>query len=651
MSPLLLEALNEGLRRLNLVIAAITLLMAVGLAAYLLFYHARSRAARAFATLLTLLIWVAMGDLFLSTSRLDAAHPAAAFWLRLQWLGIAFVAPVYLWFSDAVRHGLGDRPGPWRRTGFLIGVAGGLLALLLVLDGRSLVTEPVGQPGALRLAAGPAFSFFGLAYWLICGAAAWGLWRSAGRSRQPRVRHLWLVPSLVAPIYAFPWLSLIPAAQAPSPTAFRLFITLANLGTAAMLLVVAYALAFQGTLVPDRAIKRELIKYLVQTVLPGACILSAVQLVPERLESSLGLPRDLVFMVASVFGIVGYQILVRSLKPLIDRLVYGRGGAEAMWLRRLDERLLTGEDLSQLLEGILASLVELWGVEGGGIVALADGQPSLDLWIGNTQARERLLGALEGPALRGLLAADGFQELDGFLSRALRDEDGQLRGLLIMDGPAPDRGAMGQADSEQLISGMVRALADRAAQERVLEALRALEPELMHMQRLRAKARREAPSELAEDLERPELQASDELVSWVREALAHYWGGPKLSDSPLLSLPLVREALGRYEGNASKAVRAVLDQALERLKPDGERSLTASQWLLYNILDLKFVRGLKVRDIAGRLAMSESDLYRKQRVAIEALAQELAALSRQKGDESPGLDSVAAEDAEAPDER
>lgn len=73
-------------------------------------------------------------------------------------------------------------------------------------------------------------------------------------------------------------------------------------------------------------------------------------------------------------------------------------------------------------------------------------------------------------------------------------------------------------------------------------------------------------------------------------------------------------------------MRAVLDQALERLKPDGDRSLTASQWMLYNILELKFVRGLKVRDIAGRLAMSESDLYRKQRVAIEALAEQLVAL-------------------------
>jgi hypothetical protein len=41
---------------------------------------------------------------------------------------------------------------------------------------------------------------------------------------------------------------------------------------------------------------------------------------------------------------------------------------------------------------------------------------------------------------------------------------------------------------------------------------------------------------------------------------------------------------------------------------------------LYNILEMKFIEGRKVREVAGRLAMSEADLYRKQRVAMEAVA-------------------------------
>lgn len=119
--------------------------------------------------------------------------------------------------------------------------------------------------------------------------------------------------------------------------AFRLFISLANMGTAVTLLLVAYALAFPSTLVPDRAIKRA---EAAQVPDPDGCCRGlhpgTAQALPERLQQSLGLPRDLVFMVATVFGIVGYQILVRLLKPVIDRLVYGSDGADAIWLRRLD---------------------------------------------------------------------------------------------------------------------------------------------------------------------------------------------------------------------------------------------------------------------------------------------------------------------------
>ena len=50
----------------------------------------------------------------------------------------------------------------------------------------------------------------------------------------------------------------------------------------------------------------------------------------------------------------------------------------------------------------------------------------------------------------------------------------------------------------------------------------------------------------------------------------------------------------------------------------------------YNILELKFIRGYRVRDVALRLAMSESDLYRKQRVAIEEVARMLAEMERQE---------------------
>lgn len=69
--------------------------------------------------------------------------------------------------------------------------------------------------------------------------------------------------------------------------------------------------------------------------------------------------------------------------------------------------------------------------------------------------------------------------------------------------------------------------------------------------------------------------------------------------------------------------------------------MTAAEWLLFNILELKFVQGQRVREIALRLAVSESDLYRKQRVAIEAVAATLADMEHQ-ADVAPPPGSSAA---------
>jgi DNA-directed RNA polymerase specialized sigma subunit len=56
--------------------------------------------------------------------------------------------------------------------------------------------------------------------------------------------------------------------------------------------------------------------------------------------------------------------------------------------------------------------------------------------------------------------------------------------------------------------------------------------------------------------------------------------------------------------------------------------MTAVEWTLYNILDLKFRQGRRMSDIANRLAISESDLYRKQRAAIDEVARMLTQMEQ-----------------------
>jgi hypothetical protein len=136
------------------------------------------------------------------------------------------------------------------------------------------------------------------------------------------------------------------------------------------------------------------------------------------------------------------------------------------------------------------------------------------------------------------------------------------------------------------------------------------------IQRLRAAARYDG----TEVLTASEISLDDrDMSKWVKDALSHYWGGPKLSKSPLMKLEIVQQAIDQHEGNPTNALRSILLEGIQRVRPGGDRRFTG-EWILYNILDLKFLEGRKVREIAMRLAMSEADLYRKQRVAIEAVA-------------------------------
>ena len=103
----------------------------------------------------------------------------------------------------------------------------------------------------------------------------------------------------------------------------------------------------------------------------------------------------------------------------------------------------------------------------------------------------------------------------------------------------------------------------------------------------------------------------------------------------MLNLNIVQDfAQEDFDGNYANALRAVLRRAVDNVRPEGERRFT-TEWLLYNILEMKFIEGRKVREVAGRLAMSEADLYRKQRVAVEAVAHSIIEMESPQQEEHP----------------
>jgi len=384
-----------------------------------------------------------------------------------------------------------------------------------------------------------------------------------------------------------------------------------------------YSVAYFGVLAPDRVVKYRLIRFLFRGPITAATVAAFATLF-MRFEELLGLPRETLTTLAIVFFIVIFQITRGSLQPFLDMILFQRDRGELDYIRSLGDRLLTTTDLQQFLENILTAVADLLRVKRVFLASLdADGQWRLRAHIGPVelfgQALKEMHTAQTQPNEDGPIAVDGFWVWPLWA----RGDEGLLGALAVMARSAvPDLTADESHSLQTLIRQAAIALEDRRLQQEVFAAVERIMPEIDVLQQQRGVIRyTDSPTQPPPEMT---VTSDPEFPTWVKDALSHYWGGPKLTMSPLLKLHVVERALSEYDDDAPKALRAVLAEAIEQLKPDGQRSLTAAEWVLYNILDMRFIQGRKVREIAPRMAMSESDLYRKQKIAVEAVAASLS---------------------------
>jgi hypothetical protein len=617
----------------NLILSSAIVIIAFSLLVYILTHNLRSAVARSFCALIAFVTVVYVGDVALPrVETLEAAIP----WLRFQWLGIAFVPAAYLHFSDALLRTT-NLTSPWRRRAvfacyFISALLFGLAVStdLLVHDGQHL-------PQISHLAAGPLFWVFAL-YFLL--TVAWGA-RNIQRARQrcltstSRRRMTYLALAFAAPgLGVFPYLVAASMSPYSAPGIVLLISLVGNVGVSLMIVVMAYSVAYFGVLTPDRVIKHSLIHYLLRGPFVATCAIILILTIPQ-VERIFGLPRDTVLIFALVILIIVLQILINLAKPFIDRLIYRQDREEITWIQELDKRLLTTTDLKQFLENVLTAICELLRVQSGFVAVMAGGEPRLEAFCGPLSPSRPALSSADLMALaqsssnNGELDNRDFVVRNGYWLLPLRTESEESTlGVLGVDARCtePDLTEDELEVVRLLVAQAESALEDRHLQQGVFVALRRIIPQIERIQRWRGTVRYRGSPGL-ETIEEGPLYGPD-FQQWVWDALSHYWGGPKLTTSPLLNLKVVERALEEHDGNPAKALRSVLGRAIEALKPEGERHMTTGEWILYNILELKFIQGLRVRDIAMRLAISESDLYRKQRVAIEEVAKTIAAMEQ-----------------------
>jgi len=632
------------LELINAVLASGIVIFSSALFLYLIIYNPTNNVARAFATLLACVLITYLVDLALSgVEDLDAAVP----WLRIQWIGIVFAPAAYLDFSNALLITTAARS---RLRGIAVRISYLFSALLLLGVAFSdwVVRGATFAPRAAHLLPGPLFLLF-VAYFFV--AVMWGalnvLWaRRRCLTSTSRRRMTYLMVTFAAPAAGvFPYLLLAGWPTSAPGTMLWLLLVAGNIAVGLMLVLLAYSVAFFGVLTPDRVVKHRLVRFLLRGPLVATLVVVAI-VGASQAEGWLGLPDRRLMLFGVVAVILLLQLGIELAKPLIDRALYRQDQPEIEWIQELSNRLLTTTDLRQFLENVLTALCDLLRVETAFVAVVDDGMPHLEVVCGSLEpgtaedlppqawraSAPQQVAAEAGPARSRSIERHGDMFVwNGYWLAPLRVEGhDRVVGVVGMAAraPRPDLSPQEQAGVEALLAQATAALEDRQLQQGIFSALERIIPEIEDIQRRRGVVHYVGEQALSGF---SVVEAAD-FRQWVRDALAHYWGGPKFITSPLMSLAVVERATHEHDGNAMKGLRSALKQAIERLRPDGQRRMTTPEWLLYNILELKFVQGRKVREVARRLAMSESDLYRKQRVAIRAVAQMLAEMEREEVD-------------------
>ncbi len=642
------EILSDGTRLLafaNVLVLSIVVILAFSLLAYHFTYSFRVSVARRFSLLLACIMIVYMSEVALT--RVDNAASAER-WLRFEWIGIALVPTAYYLFSMAVLATTNFRIGRGRQ---LIALLFTIISTLSVFDaiyGQAIVEDVVFTPMLSYLVAGQLFRAFAVFFALAALLSLHNVLKARSRclTANSRKRINFLLLGFIAPgVGVFPYLILLSRLGEPGEPSRLLFglSIVGNLAVAVMLVIMSYTVAYFGALTPDRVVRYRMVRFLLRGPAVAILVILAIQTVPT-IERALGMPRDIVLFSVITGVIVLGQLFLSVSKRLVDRLIYREDRDEVAWLREIDRHLLTTSDLRQFLENHLVATCELLRVQSGFVASVVGSELILEAMVGSAEARESVVAH---PGWSETLRRAFQQENahapiseSGYWLWPLQEksEDGELTltlGLLGVEArtTAPILSVEEILVLDSMLERIGSALVDRRLQQSVFVTLRSLIPDIERIQSMRTVVPYldvESETSAASAMLAESPVNSPEFEAWVKDALSHYWGGPKLSSSPLLGMNTVNRTLARADDDPTKALRLVLGSALERLRPDGKQNFTAPEWLLYNILEMRFIQGRKVREIADRLAMSESDLYRKQRVAIGHLARVLSEMENEQ---------------------
>ncbi len=108
------------------------------------------------------------------------------------------------------------------------------------------------------------------------------------------------------------------------------------------------------------------------------------------------------------------------------------------------------------------------------------------------------------------------------------------------------------------------------------------------------------------------------FIEYLRDGLSHLHDTKRLRQNPLVTLSGVA-----HRPDAASALRGILIEGVESLKPTDDAPSQSRDWRLYDSLFYYYVQQLDQRIVADQLALSVRHLRREQHAALEVLADRL----------------------------
>jgi len=626
-----LSLLTTLLLTVNETLTAGNAIIAVSLLLFNLTRNLNNRVAKTSAVVLACVAVSYVADAFISLEPDNSAQEIAA---RLQWIGIAFIPAAMYHLSDALlaTTGLPSR-GRRKRVIRLLYLTGAAF-LLSVAFSDSLV-HVVAAEASISIQAGGAFMIYLLYFALANGFAFFNVQRARKRCLTPASarRMAYLQTAFLTPALGiFPYSVLLnPGAE--SSLFGLMVINTANVIIILMLFFLSYPLYFFGSDRPDRLVKRQLLDFLLRGPATGLIALAIVNFTAQATRI-LSLPGEAFTPPAVVGAVLLWQWFVSLALPYFEKFFIYRNDDEEQItrLQTLSDRVLTHADLSQLIVATTESICDYLRIDQAFVISLEGAQPEFVSKVGSVEIDEehllkdrdlfeRVAQLRFAPSKANYLAWKGYALMPLYSGRT-GGNGAEALAIGVLGVPNIEDALQQELTSSTgylpaFISRVETSLDDMRLQTEMYGLLEGLLPQFQ-MTRSRA-VQVEYRQSSAMPARINALPDRDLLYEQVRAALRHYWGGSGITQSNMIMLRTVQSRLKSGDETPVNALRALLEEAITGLKPEGERKMMSPEWTLYNILQLRFLENRKVREVARRLSMSEADLYRKQRVAILAV--------------------------------